>query len=1024
MAIFVRDFKEKIDFVLSSRNLNMTQSSLALELIVLDYCERHEKAPTGDDLQRVGNNYETRISVWRHGDLNKGVDPGLIQEKYLPMLASILKTDENTLIKLDLEDFKKRWKEQNPDLSQLEKQNEFIREYKKNCQSRLILDLDRTGLISSPKDFLMPGLEHFYQKTRVYKGYSLKEPNLGNVFNADYLLENKRRNYFILGYSGSGKTTLSRWLFHELLKMPHVLPFRIEGSKLLNKWDSHQEEKTFRGYLEAHLKEYCRSIKKKDFRSILDDQSENRRLVIIIDGLDELSIVSADVFSNLYSFMDDYPELQIVVTSRPLGKNRVTRDERFDWSEIQPFSDDDIERFTKAYYYHYKNYKEKPDEELKIAVDDFNNKLNLTPDAREMAREPLLLEMMLIIADSGQLPSMRHELYDKVINNFLISAIDRAVEQEYKSCSVSEHKQFLGKLAFKMQKRDYSTHFQKKKDSIEQKHKEISKCLPKDWLRETQDKYLDWIENSVHLMSSQNDHDNYVFCHKSFQEFLAAFYLDCEYEGAARKGKFLKLCKSENWWTTLVLWMSLIDEKNHTRVDKIIKKLIKKGPQEADFCSILFAAGFGSNTLFEKWLFNFIERVQWGWTDTMEHSSDMWPASHHTQKNELRQQKLGEGVDKKINSNTCSWLGWFRYRALKETKFFKVGILPRPLPTNAVTNHMISAWIDNKEEISPEYMAVARILCASDPIFPKSSLVGCINLWPSHRRIVGLRLQAMINSGATQEDIFTASPHIFNQNKSSENFEKELNESASFDLIPPDFFSKIAINLYDIKDSCSNQGEEYLPLIKYLRKSWFHNANTRYIPNELSQTIPEIINSYLSRIKPRNLKRHSPPGFIDNYAKLIGFKNTPLWFENFMMVDVGAIGYCASQYVFSKSNEGEGMREPEKSIFKILTIASKLYLKIDNDPDALHQAIEQYSDNIDPIWKALARYLANCSNDNDQKYLTDLAKAPEECNDPLLASALKYIVRGDIWFNENYEMQLDEIAVKLGLPLLPYLDPI
>ncbi len=1022
MAIFVGDFLEKTDFVLSATNLNKTQAWLALEIIEHEYRERKEEMPTGIDLERLTKNYGTKISVWRRGD-HKDVKPGLIPPKYLPILASILKTDEDSLINLALEEFVNRWKEKNPDASLFEKQQQFIDEYKKNCQATLQLDLDKTGLLSSPKDLLMPDLKHFYQKTRVSKGYSLKAPDLGTVFNADYLLENKS-NYFILGYSGSGKTTLSRWLFHELLNKPHVLPFRIEGAKLLNKWDSHQEERTFRGYLEAHSKEYCRSLSKDDFRSILDDQSENRRLVIIIDGLDELSIVSADVFNNLYSFMDDHPQVQIVVTSRPLGKNRVTRDERFDWSEIQPFSDDDIKCFTSAYYRYYKNYKEKTDEELKMAVDDFNNKLNVTPDAWEMAREPLLLEMMLIIADSGQLPSMRHELYDKVINNFLSSAISRTDIQAYNSCSVSDHKQFLGKFAFKMQKKDYSIRIHQKIDPIEQKHEEITKCLPQGWLRETKDKYLDWIEESAHLMSKQSDHDNYAFCHKSFQEFLAAFYLDCEYEGAARKGKFLALCQNENWWSTLVLWTSLIDEKNHKRVDKIIKKLIKHGPLETDFCSILFAADFGSNTLFEQWLFNFLERVQWGWTDTMEHSLDMWPASHHTPKNILRRIKLGEDIDKKVNSNTCSWLGWFRYREIKETKFMKVGALPRPSSTNVIPNHMISALIDNKEEISPSYIAVARILCASDPIFPKSSLVGCINLWPSHRRIVGLRLQGMINSGATQEDIFTAAEHIFKQNKCSSDFIDELKKNPSFDSIPNNFLSKIAINLSDIKASCHAQGKDYLPLIKYLRKSWFHNANTRYIPNDLSRIMPETINSYLSRIKPRNLKRHVPTGFIDNYAKQFGFKYTPMWFENFMMVDIGSIGFCASQYVFTKSNGGEGMEEPEKAVFKILTIASKLYLKTDHDLDALQQAIEECPDNIDPIWKALARYLAGCSNDKDQKHLTDLAKYPDECDDPLLTSALKYIVRGDLWFNENYEMQLDDIAVKLELPLLPYIDPI
>ncbi len=89
MAIFVGDFLEKTDFVLSATNLNKTQAWLALEIIEHEYRERKEEMPTGIDLERLTKNYGTKISVWRRGD-HKDVKPGLIPPKYLPILASVL----------------------------------------------------------------------------------------------------------------------------------------------------------------------------------------------------------------------------------------------------------------------------------------------------------------------------------------------------------------------------------------------------------------------------------------------------------------------------------------------------------------------------------------------------------------------------------------------------------------------------------------------------------------------------------------------------------------------------------------------------------------------------------------------------------------------------------------------------------------------------------------------------------------------------------------------------------------------
>lgn len=76
----------------------------------------------------------------------------------------------------------------------------------------------------------------------------------------------------------------------------------------------------------------------------------------------------------------------------------------------------------------------------------------------------------------------------------------------------------------------------------------------------------------------------------------------------------------------------------------------------------------------------------------------------------------------------------------------------------------------------------------------------------------------------------------------------------------------------------------------------------------------------------------------------------------------------------------------------------------------------------DPLWPALARHVARISTSEDRAFLEDLARHPEQ-REPPLSWGLQHYVRGDLVFNDDSVVTLDELCIQAGLAPLPLLDP-
>jgi len=75
----------------------------------------------------------------------------------------------------------------------------------------------------------------------------------------------------------------------------------------------------------------------------------------------------------------------------------------------------------------------------------------------------------------------------------------------------------------------------------------------------------------------------------------------------------------------------------------------------------------------------------------------------------------------------------------------------------------------------------------------------------------------------------------------------------------------------------------------------------------------------------------------------------------------------------------------------------------------------------DPPWPALARHVARIWTPKDRALLEDLARHPEK-REPPLSWGLQHYVRGDLVFDDDAVVTLDELCAQAGLALLPLLE--
>ncbi len=595
-------------------------------------------------------------------------------------------------------------------------------------------------------------LDDMYLPLRLADTFQIEKTDLGAPIEPDELLR-REHPLVVRGPGGAGKTTWMRWTFRRLVEDERALPLMIVLRDLSRRWAEEScegEERSLDGFLDATVAAEVGGGWEGELRKALESP-DGPRPVLLVDGWDELGDLGEELRGRLLGFMEDHPRLLVVVSSRPYGEGRPSSSEGFEVLDIQPLADGEIAELARRFYV--QCYGE-DDAAAGREAEHFGKGLRRSPEAQALARTALLLTMMLLISRSRPLPDKRHQLYEACIENLLTALPDRKEQEgaqlqreQWRPEDSEERMRVVAALAYGVQSEGYK---KGTRQTIVRTWDEMESLLPQDWKPRERTGFLRWLAGPAALLVDRTD-GKLAFTHLSFQEYLTARHLDATHEGERRADAFAELLGDADWWETLLLWSAVIERDSRERLDGILRKLEEAEDKGLALIGMMLADGLGPEAAFEGWIDRLLSFLQREWSGHLDRCSQAWAASRQDE----RKEKLHAGIRQR--ADVARWVEWLRLTEFSRPAF---GVPPSPPQAATLACDLIA---EAHAEAPAVFRSVAagRILCGSHPIWPTDPWqLGLFQLWPSHRRLAGLRLQTARVCGAEEKDLRKAAASI------------------------------------------------------------------------------------------------------------------------------------------------------------------------------------------------------------------------------------------------------------------------
>jgi TIR domain/NACHT domain len=862
----------------------------------------------------------------------------------------------------------------------------------------------QTGGAGAP---LEARLDDMYLPLRLAVGFDLRKTEEGAAISPEDLLQ-REKPLTIRGAAGSGKTTWVRWTFRRLLDHPDAFPMMLILRDLAIPWsrkDLQGKERSLDHFLEDWVAEQLG----RDCREELRQQIAAKpgpRPVLLVDGWDEIGPLGKELREKLLGLKQRYPRLLIVATSRPYGDGQPSHSEGFDLMDIQPFSDEEIQKLATRFFTRcYREEPKKAEQEAKR----FRRSLERAPEPQALARTALLLTMMLLIARSRPLPDKRHLLYQACIENLLTALPDRKAEEgarilhhQWRPDDSEARLRVVAELAFRLQEgADPKLGWQDSGLPIVKRWEDMASLLPREIPERRRSEFLAWLAETAGLLTDRTD-GTLAFTHLSFQEYLAAWHLNATVEGEGRVEAFKNRSKEPAWWETLRLWAAFLERNSPAWLGPVFAELSRIGAPVLPLVGGLLADGFGAEEQFQGWLSHLGQRLPWLWPVRLEACARAWAASR-------QEERRGELV--RFLTTTApdlSWLGWLRYRDFSELAALEPEL---PQPRKKITRAAIQQLLDEGQFSEPVSVAASRLLSGGPPLWPNSlPHLGLLQLWSSHRKLAGAQLQTALACGAGREDLCPLASRLL-LNSDPEDLDLALDGARYLAREWTSFLEPDKAHLSGLFRDLARE------LARYWARSWARDLGRHWV-RDGARHWARNLGGYKHPKGPLNWARSwatAGTEFVPPIlARTLGVSPKAQWLEDFAGIDGMSFGRLAARSFLPISS----VKGPEAAL---LSPACKLSLHPDSDPTPFQEALVRYAPDLDPLWPALARHVARLATPEDRALLEDLAQNPER-REPPLRWGLQFIVRGDVMLEDGTIITLDELADEAGVPRLPFLD--
>ncbi len=435
------------------------------------------------------------------------------------------------------------------------------------------------------------------EKLESYKSLYVEQP-LHSVLD---IFQNKQTYKYIviLGDPGSGKSTLLQyqaldWVEQTLDKREFNLPIPLLielRTYMRNHNDGHCQN-----FLEFYHQSpgcLCHLNQRK-----LHEQLKAGNALVMFDGLDEVfdPRKREDVVTAIHRFTNEYPNVQVIVTSRVIGyKPQQLRDAGFQHFMLQDLEPKQIKDFINRWHEETFNNsvdKERKRERLQRAIDE-------SKAIAELAGNPLLLTMMAILNRNQELPRDRATLYEQASRVLLYqwdveAKLLTVSDIDPYTIDLKDKQAMLRQVAYTMQAAETGL---------------AGNLISKDELENTLFSYLQDIgvaqpRRIARLMIEQLRERNFILCylgadyyafvHRTFLEYFCAWEFVWQFKETQtlsieglKTEVFGKHWQDESWHEVLQLIAGMIEAKF---TSEIVNYLIDQDGEQKEFLNLFMAA--------------------------------------------------------------------------------------------------------------------------------------------------------------------------------------------------------------------------------------------------------------------------------------------------------------------------------------------------------------------------------------------------------------------------------------------------
>ena len=256
---------------------------------------------------------------------------------------------------------------------------------------------------SRPDDLIVTPPDSLYIQTRLIAAHNAK----GHTYSWRELLAHNQR-VLVVGSGGTGKTVLADRICYEIAAgrdradgsygVAFTVPLRLRS-------DGQSLERLIVGAIRSR---YFLDVSEETISILL----QNQRAVVIFDGLDEVPFTSrSPLVQEVKDFCGAYPQVTVMVTSRPERADITFAALNFQQFQIPPLSEADIAEYVRRW-----------SQVSHRALGNTPIRDDITPKAvrREWLSTPLLLtQLMELYERIGSVPIREIDLYETMYSAFL-----------------------------------------------------------------------------------------------------------------------------------------------------------------------------------------------------------------------------------------------------------------------------------------------------------------------------------------------------------------------------------------------------------------------------------------------------------------------------------------------------------------------------------------------------------------------------------------------------------------------------